>query len=61
MTIGDLKIILENYEPDYKIAIIRDEKITDIEDVGIEIPEPPSMFDESEIYLLLKTEYDADR
>ena len=60
MTVSELIFILENYEPDSKVAIIRDDQITDIEDTGIEIPEPPSMFDEPEIFLILKTKYDVN-
>lgn len=60
MTVSELILILENYEPDSKVAIMRDEQITDIEDTGIEVPEPPSMFDEPEVFILLKTKHDVD-
>lgn len=60
MTVSELILILENYEPDSKVAIMRDDKITDIEDSGIEVPEPPSMFDEPEIFVILKTKHDVN-
>ena len=60
MTVSELILFLENYEPDSKVAIMRDNQITDIEDIGIEIPEPPSMFDEPEIFVILKTKHDVD-
>lgn len=60
MTVSELILILENYEPDSKVAIKRDDQITDIEDTVVEIPEPPSMFDEPEIYVILKTKNDVD-
>jgi len=60
MTVSELILILENYEPDSKVAIMRDEQITDIEDSGIEVPEPLSMFDEAEIYVILKTKQDVN-
>jgi hypothetical protein len=60
MTVSELILILENYEPDSKVAIMRDEQITDIEDAGVEVPEPPSMFDEPEIFVILKTKHDVN-
>ncbi len=60
MTVSELILILENYEPDSKVAIMRDEHITEIEDTGIEVPEPPSMFDEPEIFVILKTKRDVN-
>lgn len=60
MTVSELILILENYEPDSKVAIMRDDQITDIEDSGIEVPEPPSMFDEPEIFVILKTKHDVN-
>ena len=60
MTVSELILILENYEPDSKVAIMRDGQITDIEDTGSEVPEPPSMFDEPEIFVILKTKHDVD-
>lgn len=60
MTASELILILENYEPDSKVAIMRDEQITDIEDIGIEVPEPYSMFDEPEIFVILKTKHDVN-
>ncbi|MDO9152357.1 MAG: hypothetical protein Q7U47_01385 [Paludibacter sp.] len=59
MTVSELILILETYEPDSKVAIMRDEKMTEIEDTEIEIPEPPSMFDEVEIFIILKTKEDV--
>lgn len=61
MTVNELINILENYEPDSKVAIMRDEQIIVIEEIGIEIPEPPSMFDEPEVFVILKTKHDDDR
>lgn len=55
MTVSELITILENYEPNSKVAIRREDQIIDIEDVEIEVPEPPSMFDEPEIFVILKT------
>ncbi len=60
MTVSELITILENYEPDSKVAILKDEQIAEIEDIGIEVPEPPSMFDEPEIFLILKTKHNVD-
>lgn len=60
MTVSELILILDNYEPDSKVAIMRDDQITDIEDTGIEVPEPPSMFDEPEIFVILKTKHDVN-
>ncbi len=60
MTVSELILILENYEPDSKVAIMRDDQITDIEDTEIEVPEPPSMFDEPEIFVILKTKHDVN-
>lgn len=60
MTVSELILILENYEPDSKVAIMRDNQIADIEDTGIEVPEPLSMFDEAEIFVILKTKHDVN-
>ena len=60
MTVSELILILENYEPDSRVAIIRDDQIAEIEDTGVEVPEPLSMFDEAEIFVILKTKQDVN-
>lgn len=60
MTVSELILFLENYEPDSRVAIMRDDQITEIEDTGVEVPEPLSMFDEAEIFVILKTKHDVN-